>query len=141
MIPLNMNYKRFLARNIKGVILHKILIVDDSTLFRKTLQEGLHAQFPSLVILEAKDGEEALRTIPTFLPDLIFMDIQLPNGNGLELTRFIKGLYPTIKVVILTSYDLPEYRDAVFEHKADHYAPKDLFMSLVNLILAEDLVV
>ena len=121
--------------------MHKILIVDDSTLFRKTLQEGLHAQFPSLVILEAKDGEEALRTIPTLLPDLIFMDIQLPNGNGLELTRFIKGLYPTIKVVILTSYDLPEYRDAVFEYKADHYAPKDLFMSLVNLILAEDLVV
>ena len=122
-------------------MLHKILVVDDSTLFRKTLREGLHSRFPSLDISEAKDGEEALRTIPTFLPDLIFMDIHLPNGNGLELTRFIKGLYPAIKVVILTSYDLPEYRDAVFEYKADHYAPKDLFMSLVNIILSEDPVV
>jgi two-component system, response regulator YesN len=115
----------------------KILIVDDNTLFRKTLREGLHSRFPSLVILEAKDGEEALRTIPTFLPDLIFMDIHLSNGNGLELTRFIKGLYPDMKVVILTSYDLPEYQDAVFHYKADHYAPKDLFMPLVNLILSE----
>jgi DNA-binding NarL/FixJ family response regulator len=140
MIPLNMNYKHFLAQNIKGVILHKILIVDDSTLFRKTLQEGLHARFPSLVISEAKDGEEALRTIPIFLPDLIFMDIQLPNGNGLELTRFIKGLYPTIKVIILTSYDLPEYRDAVPNIRLI-IVSKDLFMSLVNFILAEGLVV
>jgi DNA-binding NarL/FixJ family response regulator len=118
--------------------MQKILIVDDSTLFRKTIREGLYSRYPSLAILEAKDVEEALRTIPTLLPDLIFMDIQLPDGNGLELTRLIKGIYPDIKVVILTSYDLPEYRDAVFHYKADHYAPKDLFMKLVTFILSED---
>ena len=117
--------------------MEKILIVDDSTLFRKTLRESLHSRFPSLIISEAQDGEEALRTIPTFFPDLIFMDIQLPNGYGLKLTRLIKELYPGIKVVILTSYDLPEYRNAAFHHKADHYAPKDLFMPLMNLILSE----
>jgi DNA-binding NarL/FixJ family response regulator len=117
--------------------MQKILIVDDNTLFRKTLKESLHSRFPSFIILEAQDGEEALQTIPTLVPDLIFMDIQLPNGNGLELTRLIKELYPNIKVVILTSYDLPEYRDAAFHYKADHYAPKDLFIPLVNLILSE----
>jgi DNA-binding NarL/FixJ family response regulator len=126
------------ALQSEGVIVQKILIVDDSSLFRKTLRESIHSRFPSLIVLEAQDGEEALRTIPTFLPDLIFMDIQLPNGNGLELTRLIKGLYPDIKIVILTSYDLPEYRDAAFQHKADHYAPKDLFMPLMNLILSEN---
>jgi DNA-binding NarL/FixJ family response regulator len=117
--------------------MQKILIIDDNTLFRKTLRESLHARFPSLIISEAQDGEEALRVIPTFLPDLIFMDIQLPNGNGLTLTRFIKELYPKIKIVILTSYDLPEYRDAAFHNKADHYAPKDFFMPMVNIILSE----
>ena len=74
----------------------KILIVDDNTLFRKALKECLCSQIPSLVILEAKDGEEALRTISTFVPDLIFMDILLPKGNGLELTDLIKRQYPDI---------------------------------------------
>jgi DNA-binding NarL/FixJ family response regulator len=114
----------------------KILIVDDNTLFRKTLKECLLTQIPSLIILEAKDGEEALRTISTFLPDLIFMDIILPKRNGLELTELIKRQYPDIRVVILTSYDLPEYRDAALHSKADHYAPKDSFMPLVDLIFA-----
>jgi DNA-binding NarL/FixJ family response regulator len=102
----------------------KILIIDDNTLFRKTLKGGLHSQAPSLIILEAKDAEEALRTIPTFLPDLIFMDIRLPDRNGLELTDLIKRQYPDIKVVVLTSYDLPEYREAALQSKADHYVPR-----------------
>ena len=117
--------------------MQKILIVDDSTLFRKTLKASLHSKFPSFIISEAKDGEEAMRTIPDFLPDLIFMDIRLPDANGLELTRKIKDLYPDIKVVVLTNYDLPEYRKAVFQYKADHCAPKDSFMTLVELILAQ----
>jgi YesN/AraC family two-component response regulator len=120
--------------------MQKILIVDDNSFFRKILKESIHSQFKSLIISEAKDGEEALHTIPTFLPDLIFMDIRLPDGNGLELTRFIKGLFPNIKVVILTSYDLPEYQEAAFHYKADHCAKKDSFIELMNLILREGLV-
>jgi DNA-binding NarL/FixJ family response regulator len=112
----------------------KILIVDDNTLFRKTLKECLLTQVPSLIILEAKDGEEALHTISTFFPDFIFMDIMLPKRNGLELTDLIKKEFPDIIIVILTSYDLPEYREAALHSKADHYAPKDSFMPLVNLI-------
>jgi CheY-like chemotaxis protein len=135
---LNVKYIPFSPCNPEGVAMQKILIVDDSTLFRITLKETLLSRFPSLIILEAQDGEEALRTVPTFLPDLIFMDIRLPDQNGLELTQKIKGLFPDIKVVILTSYDLPEYREAAFAYKADHCASKDLLMSLVDLILQED---
>ena len=120
--------------------MQKILIVDDNASFRQALRATMHSQFQSLIISEAKDGEEALQTIPTFLPDLIFMDIRLPDGNGLELTHFIKGLFPDIKVVILTSYDLPEYQEAAFHYKADHCASKDSFMALMNLILSEGLV-
>ena len=117
--------------------MQKILIVDDNGLFRKVLREGLHSQLPSLIISEAKNGEEALQTILTFLPDLIFMDIQLPDRNGLELTQQIKGLYPDVKVVVLTSYDLPEYRDAAFHYKADHCISKNSFMPLLPLILSQ----
>lgn len=117
--------------------MQKILIVDDNATFRKALRSRLHSQFPSLLVSEAKDGTEAFETIPTFIPDLIFMDIHLFNENGLELTRSIKGLFPDIKVVILTSYDLPEYQEAAFQYKADHCISKDSFMELMNLILSE----
>ena len=118
--------------------MRKILIVDDNALFRKALKANLQAQFPYLSVSEANGGEEALKEIPGFLPDLIFMDIHLPDINGLEMTRLIKGLYPDIKVVVLSSYDLPEYRDAAFLYKADHCASKDSFMTLFNLISSDD---
>jgi DNA-binding NarL/FixJ family response regulator len=75
-----------------------------------------------------------MEKVLTFHPDLIFMDVRLPDQNGLELTRLIKRLNTGAKVVILTSYDQPEYRAAAFENKADYYASKDSFMSLIEII-------
>jgi len=57
-------------------------------------------------------------------PDLIFMDIRLPGRNGLELTRLIKEVDSTVEVVILTSYDIPEYRDAAFQSGASQFFTK-----------------
>jgi DNA-binding NarL/FixJ family response regulator len=116
--------------------MQKILIVDDNALFRETLKESLNRQFASLLIFEAKNGKDALSAPPTLHPDLIVMDIHLPHGNGLELTRRIKSLFPEIVIFVLTGYDFPEYRDAALENKADHYAPKDLFMPLLTKIIS-----
>ncbi|RPJ11392.1 MAG: response regulator [Deltaproteobacteria bacterium] len=80
--------------------------------------------------MEKRPWEQVL----TFHPDLIFLDIRLPDANGLELTRLIKGLNTDVEVVILTSYDQLEYRDAAFQNRADHYASKDSFMSLVGIL-------
>jgi CheY-like chemotaxis protein len=102
----------------------KILIVEDSTLFRQLLKETLHDRFPSIEILEAVDGEEAIQEIETSRPDLIFMDIRLPRENGLELTKKVKARYPNIIVVILTGYDLPEYREFSCQY-ADYFFSKD----------------
>jgi CheY-like chemotaxis protein len=102
----------------------KILIVEDSTLFRQLLKETLHDRFPSIKILEAVDGEEAIQEIETSRPDLIFMDIRLPRENGLELTKKVKARYPNIIVVILTGYDLPEYREFSCQY-ADYFFSKD----------------
>jgi CheY-like chemotaxis protein len=101
----------------------KVLIVEDSTLFRQLLRETLHDRFPSIRIYEATDGEEALRKVEAFLPDLIFMDIRLPGGNGLDLTKRIKALHPNMIVTILTAHDLPEYRE-VSRQYADHFFSK-----------------
>jgi CheY-like chemotaxis protein len=102
----------------------KVLIVEDSALFRRLLKETLNERFPSIDIHEAADGDEALQEIETSRPDLIFMDIRLPGENGIELTKKLKTRYPDIIVIILTGYDLPEYRELSCQY-ADYFFSKD----------------
>jgi YesN/AraC family two-component response regulator len=84
----------------------------------------LETQFPSIAIEEAGDASAALEKVDTFLPHLIFMDIKLPNGNGLDLTKKIKKDHPDMSVIILTSYDFLEYRKAAEEYGATHFLSK-----------------
>jgi DNA-binding NarL/FixJ family response regulator len=98
--------------------------VEDSTIFRTLLKETLQSRFPTMEILEAVDGEEAMRQIATHSPDLIFMDIKLPGENGLDLTARIKAEYSHVTIIVLTSYDTPEYREAAAKAKADHFLAK-----------------
>jgi CheY-like chemotaxis protein len=102
----------------------RILIVEDNHPYRQMLKTTLQESFPTIAIDEGADGGEALQKVDTFLPDLIFMDIKLPGVNGLELTRKIKAAHPNITIFILTSYDIPEYREAAFQYGADRFVPK-----------------
>ena len=102
----------------------KTLIVEDSATFRKTFKDALCKRYTSMVTEEALDGTEAMQKIRTFLPDLVFMDIRLPGESGLELTQRIKASHPEIAIVILTAYDLPEYREAAYDGGADAFIPK-----------------
>ena len=102
----------------------RILIVEDNATFRQSFKEILRSQFPYLEIVEAVDGEDAIQRISAFNVDLIFMDIKLPGENGLSVTKKIKTDHPDIIVVILTSYDLPEYREAAQQSKADYFITK-----------------
>ncbi len=102
----------------------KVLIVEDSTLFRQLLKEMLQGRFPSVEIYEAVDGQEALIEVEILRPNLIFMDISLPGENGLQLTQKIKAKYPNTIIIILTGYDLPEYRE-VSSLYADYFFSKD----------------
>jgi len=120
----------------------KTLIVEDNAIFRKLLTETLGAQFPVMAIEEAEEGREALQKIETLRPDLIFMDIKLPGENGLELTQAIKTKYPEIVVVMLTNYDLPEYREAAHRIGANYFIIKgstttEEVVKLVESILAD----
>ena len=102
----------------------KVLIVEDSTLIRKTLKECFFLRFPAIEIHEAGNGEEASQKLKILVPDLIFMDVKLPDVNGLSLAERVKALYPETIIAILTSYDLPEYREAAYQH-ADHFLIKN----------------
>jgi DNA-binding NarL/FixJ family response regulator len=102
-----------------------ILIVEDSGVFRQLLAETLRSQFSSIRVVEAETAKEALHKVRTTSPDLIIMDIRLPGETGLELTKKIKSRYPAINIVILTSYDLQEYREAAKKYKADQFLLKN----------------
>src|SRR4030042_5174103 len=102
----------------------KTLIVEDNVTFRQMLKEGLRSRFPTMEIEEEPDGRDLFNKIDSFRPKIVFMDIRLPGENGLELTKKIKRKYPDIIIVILTSYDLPEYRQAARESMADYFVSK-----------------
>ena len=101
------------------------LIVEHNSTFRQSLKDMLSERYPIMKFGEASDGAEALQIIKTHLPDLIFMDIRLPGENGLEITRKIKRDYPQGRVIILTNYDLAEYRDTAYRYGADFFVPKN----------------
>jgi DNA-binding NarL/FixJ family response regulator len=102
----------------------RTLIVEDNAAFRQSFKEILQDEFPSLEINEAADGVEALQKVDSFRPQLIFMDIKLPGENGLRLTQKIKSHHPEIIVIVLTSYDLPEYREAAHRSQANYFLTK-----------------
>ncbi len=112
----------------------RILLVEDNAYFLQFLKETLLARLPWLDILEAKNGEEALERLTTLTPDALFTDLRLPGVNGLELTQKIKAQCPDTIVVIITNYDLPEYREAALQSGADHFLSKDSFLKMINSI-------
>jgi len=120
----------------------RTLIVEDSSFYRQLLKEALHSRFPSMDILEATDGKEVLEKVEIHHPGLILMDIKLPGESGLDLTKKIKEQHPDIIVIMLTAYDIPEYREAAFQYKANYFlskgsASKESILTLVESILSE----
>ncbi len=120
----------------------RVLIVEDNDTFREAFKKRLYDDFSFMVIEEAGNGDEALQKIKESPPQLIFMDIHLPGANGLQLTQKIKKDFPGIKIAVLTSYDLPEYRQAATQYGADRFFVKDTLKwdeveALVKLIQSD----
>ena len=80
----------------------KIMIVDDAMFMRKIIRKTMEAM-ESFVIIEAVDGEEAVRIYKELLPDLVLMDITMPKKNGLEALEEICGFDPNAKVIMCSA--------------------------------------
>ena len=87
----------------------RILIADDQALVRGGLRMILDAQPDLEVVGEAADGREALQRARELTPDLVLMDIRMPELDGLETTRRLLGRDPSPKVLVLTTFDLDDY--------------------------------
>jgi DNA-binding NarL/FixJ family response regulator len=117
------------------------LIAEDNPNFRQSLRELLSRRFPFMAIDEAADGEAAMDQGTASHHDLVFLDIRMPGRNGLDVTRAIRSGDHDAVICIVTSYDLPEYRDAAQDCGADHFIVKDesteaAVVSLVESILS-----
>ena len=107
-----------------GPVMINVLIAEDNAAYRETLHQVLSGRFPFMRITETADGMDALHQALARHYDLIFMDIRLPQGNGLDLTRAIKAVFADSIVCVITNYDFPEYRDAAFRNGADRFMVK-----------------
>jgi len=82
----------------------KILLVDDHEVVRKGIAALLGAQDDMEVVGEASTADESVRRVGYDDPDVVVMDLRLPDGSGVEACREIRSRFPDVKVVILTSY-------------------------------------
>ena len=105
----------------------KVLIADDHTLFRQGLI-GLMETREELVevVGEAATGREAVHLVERLRPDVVLMDIYMPDGNGLQATREIRAHFPETKVVMLTSSENDEHLYQAVQYGAAGYLLKDL---------------
>ena len=103
----------------------RVLLVEDNRIYREAFKDILLQHFPAMSIVEAENADQALQKIKATPPNLIFMDIRLPGMNGLQLTQRVKKDFPKMPVVILTGYDLPEYREAAIQYGADGFLVKE----------------
>ena len=102
-----------------------ILLADDHTILRAGLRMMLNAQPDFEVVGEAQDGRQAIQEAQRLQPDVILMDITMPDMNGIEATRQIKKLLPETKVLILTMHEHDEYVFQALRAGASGYMLKE----------------
>jgi DNA-binding NarL/FixJ family response regulator len=116
------------------------LLVEDNTTFRELIREMILDYFPGVTVREAHNSSTTLAEVLDCRPDLIFMDINLDGESGLDLTKEIKSICPSIEIIVLTAYDFPEYREAALAAGASRVLVKSLIMEDDLLLILEEMV-
>ncbi len=121
----------------------KVLLVDDHTIVRQGIKALLDTQEGIEVVGEAEDGREAIEKVKQMAPNVIVIDITMPNLNGIEATRQIKKINPEIKVLVLTVHDNEEYIHRILQAGASGYLLKESavsdLVSAINAVEKDDI--
>ncbi len=102
----------------------RVLIVDDHAVLRDGIRSLLESYEDLLVVGEAGNGREAVELAGQLLPDVVLMDVAMPEMDGIEATRRIVAAYPRIRVLVLTQHDNKEYVFPILEAGAAGYLLK-----------------
>ncbi len=103
----------------------KIMIVDDHALMREGLTKILEMEDNLEVVIRAANGNEAIDYIEKNSVDIVLLDINMPNMNGIETLKKMKQMQPEIKIIMLTVYDTREYLIETLNLGANGYMLKD----------------
>lgn len=117
----------------------KILIVDDEAIIREWIQYSIHSfEIPELISDTASDGLDALKKLQASSYDVVFIDIQMPRMNGLELLNRIKEISPQTITIILSSHDDFEYaREAMRNNSYEYILKSECSKELLYSILTK----
>jgi len=120
-----------------GTQVARILIADDQTLFRSGLARLLGEDPRVEIVGQASDGVDAVKQTTALKPDVVLMDLKMPNLDGIEATRKIVSEHPEIKVLVLTTFDADSYVLQALRAGASGYVLKNSqAAAIVSSILA-----
>ncbi len=115
----------------------KIYIVDDSDLLRERLI-GMIAETDDVNIIgQSESAKVAISEIISKKPDLVFLDIRLPSGSGIEILEAIKNTSNAPTVVMLTNYPYAQYEKKCRDLGADHFLDKSRDFELIPALIAD----
>ncbi|MEI7895779.1 MAG: response regulator transcription factor [bacterium] len=114
----------------------KLVIADDSSLMRERIKSQVRNFNQVDVVGEASNGRTALEMIIEFDPDLVILDLHMPELGGMEVLKKIKDGKMKTKVCILTNYSYPQYRDRCLALGADYFLSKSDDFEKTNFVIA-----
>jgi two-component system response regulator NreC len=101
-----------------------LILADDHAMVRSGLRMLLEVQDDMVIVGEAENGTEAVRRAMALQPDVVLMDVQMPDMNGIEATRELKKIVPETAVLALTIYEDDQYFFEMLKAGASGYIPK-----------------
>lgn len=122
----------------------RVLIADDHHVVRRGLLFFLKTQKDIEVVGEAKNGAEAVQLVKELMPDVVLMDLVMPEMDGIEATRTIKAEWPNVEVIMLTSFSdkdhvLPAIEAGAAGYQLKDIEPDDLVSSIRQVMRGESI--
>lgn len=115
----------------------KVAIADDHKIFRKGVILSLRT-YPNIkFVQEAENGDELLAGLGESQPDIVLMDLRMPQKDGIETTKLVSKLYPNIKVLVLTMYEDERFVSHLMENGANGYLLKSADPSEIKKAIME----